>query len=140
MKDGGWEDCINSGSSIRVTADTNKAKSLLNVADGRILFLEKINIDKNNGNYIFEGYYTSVLETLQAIVIKNGYKVNNHVCLGFFLRDELKSSKWFSIYDDLRYKRNSLVYYGKGMELKVVKESIEKSKLLIKELKKINIS
>lgn len=43
----------------------------------------------------------------------------------------------FRLFDDLRYKRNSLVYYGKEMDFEVAKDSIEKAKKLIKGLKKI---
>jgi hypothetical protein len=39
------------------------------------------------------------------------------------------------MFDDCRFKRNSLVYYGKTLDLSVAKESIEKCKQLIIELK-----
>ncbi len=136
MKESDWKDCLESNSAIKITEDREKAESLTKIAEGRINFLEKIKITNENVNYIFEGYYTSILELLQALVLKEGYKVRNHICLGFFLRDILKEEELFRMFNDLRFKRNSLVYYGRKMEFEVGKDSIKKSKILIKDLKK----
>ncbi|MEK6896850.1 MAG: hypothetical protein AABX12_05335, partial [Nanoarchaeota archaeon] len=97
--------------------------------------LEKQEINHENANYIFEGIYTSILEILHALIINFGYKVSNHLCLGYYLRDKLKRNDLFMIFDDLRYKRNSIVYYGKEMEFEIAKEAISRAKILIKELK-----
>ena len=43
----------------------------------------------------------------------------------------------FMIFDDLRYKRNALTYYGRRMDFEVAEQSIEKAKKLFKELKEI---
>ena len=59
------------------------------------------------------------------------------MCLGFFLRDVLKRGDLFQIFDDCRFKRNSLIYYGKRMDLEDAKESIKKAKKLMDELNKI---
>jgi len=38
------------------------------------------------------------------------------------------------LFDDLRFKRNSLTYYGKRMDFETAKQAIEKCKRLIREL------
>jgi len=96
--------------------------------------LEKQEINPESASYIFEGFYTSAIEILHALIINYGYKVSNHICLGYYLRDKLKRNDLFNIFDDLRYKRNSIVYYGKEMEFEIAKKSIVDSKNLIKEL------
>jgi len=58
----------------------------------------------------------------------------NHICLGYFLRDVLKEDRLYNLFDDLRYKRNSLTYYGNKMDFETAKQSIENSKTLMKEL------
>ena len=136
MKEASWDDCIFSNSSIKITSDKEKAKSLIETANGRIEFSAKELNDKN-ANYVFEGYYSSILELLHALALLEGYKVTNHVCLGFFLRDILKREDLFRIFDDCRYKRNSLVYYGKRMDFETAKNAIEKAKKLVKELKNL---
>ena len=72
-----------------------------------------------------------------ALTILEGYKIINHICLGYYLRDVLKNQSLFRIFDDCRIKRNSLVYYGKTIDFETCRETISKSKYLINELKKI---
>ncbi|MAG78016.1 hypothetical protein CL616_01485 [archaeon] len=132
-----WEDCIFNKSCLKTLPDKAKAKSLIDTAKGRIDYSQRNVMDKTSANYIFENYYTSMLELLHAVVILNGFKVRNHICLGFYLRDVLTREDLFSLFDDCRSKRNSLVYSGKRMEFEVAKESVSKCKILIKELSKL---
>ncbi|NOQ38387.1 hypothetical protein GQ472_05870 [archaeon] len=126
MKESRWEECISYGSSLPVSSDMAKARSLIDTAKGRIYFLKRNEIEVSSVNYIFEGYYSSVLEMLHALVIKKGYKVSNHICLGFYLRDVMKRDDLYRIFNDCRYKRNSLVYYGRKMPLDTAEDAISK--------------
>ncbi|MEK6983013.1 MAG: hypothetical protein AABX33_00435 [Nanoarchaeota archaeon] len=131
MKEASWDDCIYSNSALKVTSDKEKVKSLIETAEDRIKF-SIWNLNEKTVNYIFEDYYSSVLELLHSLVILDGYKVNNHICLGYYLKDVLKREELFRMFDDCRYRRNSLVYYGKRMDFKTGKGSIEKAKRLFK--------
>ena len=134
MKEGSWEECIGHNTALKVTPDKARAHSLIDTAKGRADYFKKQTINEMNASFIFEGYYASVLELLHAIVILHGYKVENHVCLGYYVRDILKNSGLFRLFDDCRFKRNSLVYYGQKMDFLVAKNSIQKCKKLISEL------
>jgi hypothetical protein len=63
-----------------------------------------------------------------------GYSVNNHVCLGYYIRDILKNDWLFRSFDDCRLKRNSLVYYGKMMHTQVAQDSIRTCKECIEKI------
>jgi uncharacterized protein (UPF0332 family) len=128
-----WKECKDKFISVKITPDKQKAKSLIETSKERIETISR-EFNEKSANYIFEDYYTSILELLQAINLLKGYNVKNHICLGFYLRDILNREDLYKIYDDLRFKRNSLVYYGKRMEFSISKDAINKSKLLIKEL------
>ena len=128
-----WNDCLESNSSINVSKDIQRAKSLIETSSERIKFTNK-ELNENTANFIFEDYYTSILEILEAITLLEGYKVINHVCLGFYLRDILGREELCRIFDDLRFKRNSLVYYGKRMEFEIAKKAVEDAKILMAEL------
>ncbi|RLJ03079.1 MAG: hypothetical protein DRP11_01765 [Candidatus Aenigmatarchaeota archaeon] len=134
MREASWKDCLEKNSSMRISPDIERAKSLIETSEERISIVGEI--DERNANFIFEDYYSSLLEILHALVLLNGYKVTNHICLGYYLRDILKREDLFIIFDDLRYKRNSLTYYGRRMDFGTAMESIEKSKMLIREVKK----
>ncbi len=134
MKESNWEECLETNSSVKISSNISKVKSLKDTALGRIEFLEKNKIDESNANYIFEAYYSSILELMHGIILLEGYKVSNHICLGYYLRDIMKEENLFRLFNDCRYKRNSLVYYGRKMDFEVAKEAICKSKDLIKML------
>ena len=136
MRESSWKDCLESENAINITPDKEKAKSLIEIAEERIEYSTK-EINEKNANFIFEDYYSSIVEILHALVTLDGYKIINHICLGYYLKDYLKKENLFMIFDDLRYKRNALTYYGIRMDFEVAKQSIENSKKLLKELKEI---
>ncbi len=137
MKESSWNECIDERSSITASPDKAKARSLIDTAKGRIDFISKNKIMLENANYIFEAHYTSVLEILQAIVSIDGYKVSNHICLGFYLRDILDRSELYRLFDACRSKRNRFVYYGRTMDYETAQQMIEKCNILLKELLQI---
>jgi len=136
MKEASWIDCIEAKSSIKISTDKQKASSLIETSKERIKQSAK-DLNKNNANFVFEDYYSSVLELIHAIVLIKGYNVKNHICLGYYIKDILKREDLFLIFDDCRYKRNSLTYYGKRMDFETAKATINKCKILIKEIEKI---
>ena len=132
MKEANWMDCIINNSARKITADNKRAEALIETANDRIKLVKEVS--KVNCNFVFEDYYTSLLEIIQALTFKKGFNVLNHVCLGFYIRDILKRDDLYIIFNDLRYKRNSLTYYGSKMDFEIAKQAIEKCKKLIKEL------
>lgn len=132
MKEASWHDCIDNNSAKQVSPDIERAKSLIETAEERIKIITRV--DEKNCNFVFEDYYTSLLELLQALVIKEGYNISNHICIGYYIRDVIKRDGLYALFDDVRYKRNSLTYYGNRMEYKTAKDAIETCKRLIKEI------
>lgn len=135
MKESEWEDCIASGNARSVSPDKERAKSLIETSKERTSLIGEVN--EKNCNFVFEDYYTSLMELLQAMCFSRGFNVLNHICLEFYLRDTVKRRDLFEMFDDVRFKRNSLAYYGKRMDFEVACEAIEKCKKLIKELEKL---
>ena len=133
MKESNWNDCLENSSVRKVSIDENRAKSLIETAKERINLIKEIT--EKNCNFIFEDYYTSLMELLQASAFFKGLNISNHICIGFYLRDLLQREDLFIVFDDLRYKRNSLTYYGSRMDFETAKQSIENCKKIIKELK-----
>jgi hypothetical protein len=50
------------------------------------------------------------------------------------MKDILKREDLYRMFDDIRFKRNSLIYYGSRMDFDTAKDAIEKCKKIIKEL------
>jgi hypothetical protein len=135
MREASWNDCLDSNSAIKVSPDKERAKSLTETAEERIKLIR--GISNKNCNFVFEDYYTSILELLQAIVILEGYKITNHICLGYYLRDTLQREDLYVLFDDIRFKRNSLTYYGKRMDFETAKAAIDKCKKLFKLIREL---
>ena len=133
MKDANWNDCLINKSAKTITPDIRRAESLRETAKERISLIKEVN--EKNCNFIFEDYYTSLLELLQAIAFKKGFNILNHVCLGFYLKDILKREDLYILFDDLRFKRNALTYYGSRMDYETAKQAIEKCKELINKIR-----
>ncbi|HLD19325.1 MAG TPA: hypothetical protein VJB90_04940 [Candidatus Nanoarchaeia archaeon] len=49
----------------------------------------------------------------------------------------MKKESLYRLFDDCRYKRNSLVYYGSELNLDIAKQSIDTARKLITELNAI---
>ena len=137
MKEASWRDCVEDGAARRVSPDAERSRSLIETAQERLEVIQ--GLDRKNCNFVFEDYYTSLLEILQAMVIAKGFRILNHLCLGYYLRDALKRDDLFRVFDDLRYKRNSLTYYGRRMDFETAKNAIEKSKVLIREIQDLMV-
>ena len=72
MREFNWKDCLEENSAIKVNVDNGKSKSLIETAEGRINFLNKQETNEENVNYVFEGFYTSLLELIHALATKKG--------------------------------------------------------------------
>lgn len=134
MRPSSWDDCINQATSRRVTPDIWKASSLLETARARVAFVTTGPLTRENASFVFEGYYTSLLETVHALVVAKGFNVANHLCLGYYLRDVLHRDDLFRAFDDGRFKRNALVYYGKRLDLEMAKVTIRSLETVMDEL------
>ncbi len=137
MNESSWDDCLELNSSIKISPNKSKAKSLIETAKGRLDYLAKDSENPQTAIYIFEGKYTCVVELIHALTILDGYKINNHICLGNYIKDVLKKEELFRIFDDCRIKRNSLVYYGRRMDFEICKDTIKKLNHLINELDRL---
>ncbi|MEM3374558.1 MAG: hypothetical protein QW757_03915 [Candidatus Woesearchaeota archaeon] len=135
MKESNFKECFDNNAARKTAVDKKRAKSLIETSEERINLISEIN--QKNCNFVFEDYYTSLLELLQASAFLNGFNISNHICLGFYVRDFLKREDLFRLFDDLRYKRNSLTYYGIKMEEKIALQAIDNCKRMINEIKKI---
>ena len=133
MKETNWNDCLINKSAKTITPDIKRAESLIETANERISLIKEIN--EKNCNFIFEDYYTSLLELLQAMAFKKGFNILNHLCIGYYLRDVLKREDLYILFDDIRYKRNALTYYGSRMDYETAKQAIEKCKELISKIR-----
>lgn len=73
--------------------------------------------------------YDSVRELLEAVSLRKGFKIYNHVCYVSFLK-EVMMVEWADEFDDLRIVRNDINYYGKEL-------SVDDAEVIVTRLEKV---
>ena len=131
-----WKTCLDEGNSAKITPDRKRAIFLMKHAEKTLKILEEIKLDNDNCSVFFTNYYDALLELLHAIMYHNGYKVKNHYCLGYYLRDNMKDFESFRVFDRARIVRNSVIYYGERFDKEIFDEVIGQIKLTFAKLKK----
>ena len=108
--------------------------SLVATAKLDLKFLESLKIDEYSARKIMSNYYDVLRSILEAMALKEGYKVYSHEAFTFYLKEkgELEISLKF---DRFRKKRNAINYYGENVSVEEVREYSKEINKIILELK-----
>ena len=121
----------------RVQADFELCKSLKKSSEKKLSSAKLLEMSETTAASIITLSYDSLRELLEALAIKNGYKIYNHECYAAFLSSILGEEECARSFDSLRKLRNSINYYGQEIsatDAKTVFGDIEK---LIKKCKSL---
>jgi hypothetical protein len=126
---------------IKVSIDLEKAKSILRMVELREKRIEAYS-SKNFGSLLVEDYYEIIKELATALLCLEGYKTLSHKALFKYIYDKHSIFEFAEkeLTDDLRKKRNKVVYNGflirdsyVARNLMTIKKLIRKYKSLLKE-------
>ena len=114
--------------------DPELFKSIVKTAELDLIFLEKVKIDEYSARKIMSNYYDVLRSLLEAMALRDGYKVYSHEAFTFYLRE--KEENEISLkFDRFRKKRNAINYYWESVSVEEVKEYSGEMKKIIIELK-----
>jgi hypothetical protein len=119
------EECYRKSLIKKTRIDSELVISLIEMAAIKEQAVKTASISDVNISAYVSLAYDSLREVLEAICISKGYKVLSHACVGELLR-ELLDDFDYAGFDRLRYIRNGINYYGRGVQFKQGKEIIEK--------------
>lgn len=127
-------DFIEQGKVRKGMAEPSKIKSLLETSKNHLLFLENQKISSISAGSILVTYYEALREVVEAICLKEGFRVYSHEAFTSFLKDknELIIAEKF---DNLRKLRNSINYYGEKVDVNEVECAKKEAISLIRTLK-----
>lgn len=117
---------------FKITKDEKRANALKEIAKNRFS-----NISSLKEPYrIIEEYYEIIKELLTAFMYSKGFKTLSHKSLLEFSSKNIKelSTREIDLIDELRVKRNNIVYYGEQISLEFLKNREEKIKETILKL------
>lgn len=127
-----FEEYVKRGIIKRISVNKPRARFLINETDksfrGLNKRIEAMDIDEFNANSVIKDCYDIIMELIRAKLLLDGYNSSGlfaHEAEVSYLKKLNFSDNEISFINDLRYFRNSVVYYGKilGVEYaeKVVK-------------------
>ncbi|MBI3623544.1 hypothetical protein HY212_05710 [Candidatus Pacearchaeota archaeon] len=104
---------------IKITPDFKRAKALEELAKNRYKTISSL----KESFRILEEYYEIIKELITSIMYKQGLKTLSHKILVEFAAKNIKylNLPEIRIIDELRIKRNSIVYYGESVSEEFVK-------------------
>lgn len=121
--------------TFKISPDGKRANALKNRARERLVDIK----DDFKAYKLVEEYYEIIKELITSIMYKRGYKTLSHVELIEFASENIKelSKKDIMLIDELRIRRNGIMYYGEEVSLEFIKTREESIKRLINLLFKI---
>ncbi len=117
---------------FKITKDERRANALANMAKNRYLTLKEL----KEPYRILEEYYEIIKELITSIMYKSGFKTLSHKALVEFAKDNIKllTSSDIALIDELRIKRNNIVYYGEIITKEFLKSREDSIKKIINKL------
>jgi len=127
MKITDWKSCKGTLTAKIIAPDGGLIKSLLETSKEKMLSSEMLKMSRVTAASKFTLAYDSLREALEALAVRKGYKIYNHECYTYFLKEIMNESSKGDDFDSIRKVRNAVNYYGKKL-------SPEKSENLIKRI------
>lgn len=120
---------------FKISKDERRANALKDMSKERLKDIS----DLKAAYRILEEYYEIIKELLTSFMYSSGFKTLSHKSLIEFSAKNIKSltSKEVSLIDEMRVKRNDIVYYGEQITLEFLKNRENYIKEIIKKLIKV---
>lgn len=125
-----WEDCLNRRIAKKVSLDSDLIRSLIKSSSNKLESECKLKISPVTASSKLSLAYDSLRELLEALALKNGYKIYNHECYSAFLKEILNQSSYADEFSEIRKIRNDVNYYGKEISPEESGDMIKKIRQL----------
>ena len=109
-----FTECLKRRLAKEVKKDEELIKSILKTSQNKLDSENKLELSEITSSSKISLLYDSLRELLEALTIKKGYKIYNHECYTYFLKEIMNESSKGDEFDELRKTRNSLNYYQKN--------------------------
>jgi hypothetical protein len=139
-----FEEYLQEGVVRRISKDVNRARFLLEESEKREDFIkvmvENIKISEENANYFVENCYNVISELIRAKMLMDGYSASgmgSHEAEVSYMRVLNMDNGDIEFMNDLRYFRNGIHYYGKGVDKEYAQKVLNFIKKLSPKIKKM---
>lgn len=125
-----WKECFDKRIVKDVKQDEELISSLKKTSDNKLKSSDLLSLSTTTANSKFILAYDSLREILEALALKNRYKIYNHECYSPFLKEILNESEKGDEFDEIRKARNSVNYYGQEIAIQEAETMILRIKVL----------
>ena len=132
-----FNDCLKKKIAKEVSEDKELINSLIKTSQNKFDSEKKLELNDVTSSSKISLSYDSLRELLEALAIKNGYKIYNHECYTHFLKEVLNESSKGDEFDELRKIRNSINYYAKDVSVGEAKDILERITKLREDILKL---
>ena len=121
-----FRECIKKKIAKEVSEDRELIASLIKTSQNKFDSEKKLELSEVTSGSKISLLYDSLRELLEALAIKNGYKIYNHECYTYFLKEILNESFKGDEFDELRKIRNAINYYAKDLSINEARQILER--------------
>ena len=132
-----WNTCLRQREAKPIKPDIEMAASLEKTSANKAFSSHLLELKEETVSSKISLHYDSVRELLEAITLRKGFKIYNHICYTGFLKEILKETELAEEFDDLRVIRNDINYYGKEVSVIEAKDVLKMLENLRTKLLKI---
>ncbi|MFH1669455.1 MAG: hypothetical protein ABIA62_06020 [Candidatus Woesearchaeota archaeon] len=129
-----FEDFITNGKVVVGEKDLQKAKAVIKMSDNNLKAANMLDMTETTASTILSISYESIRQILEAMCLKEGYKVYSHEAFTAYLKSK-NEEQMAEEFDRLRKLRNGINYYGKQVSTEVSEDAKKKIKKLCDTLK-----
>ncbi|MCF7872288.1 hypothetical protein K9L97_04615 [Candidatus Woesearchaeota archaeon] len=128
-----FKDYLKNKKVVKGTPDMQKVSSLIKMSKNHLKIVEKIELTEETTSIILSQAYESLRQVLEAMALKEGYRVYSHEAYVDFLLEKGEIS-FANRFDRLRKLRNGINYYGKPVSKNITKAALEEIKEMVEYL------
>jgi len=121
-----WNTCLRQKEAKPIKPDLDMAASLEKTSANKAFSSQLLELKEETVASKISLDYDSVRELLEAIALRKGFKIYNHVCYTGFLKVILEEVELTEEFDELRIIRNDINYYGKNVSIIEAKEVLKR--------------
>jgi len=137
-----FEDFIEENVVKKQVLDISRATSLKKDSEREysslLEIIDKIGINDNNANTVIKLCYDIIMDIIRAKMLEKGFNATGydaHKAEVSYLRELKFNEKYVQFCDQLRYFRNGIMYYGKGINKEYAEKVVEFTKRIYSKLK-----
>ena len=134
-----FENYLKNGKVVKGFADIQKSRALIKMSDNSIATIQAMKINEVNASIVLTISYESLRELLEAMCLREGFKVYSHEAYTAYLK--MKNETEFAAkFDRFRKLRNGVNYYGESVSKEVSEEAFQENLKLNKKIKEKYLS